>query len=172
MIRILISLVVVTTLSGCASTYNHSEFQAPNEKLDSSKSVLISIPEDGWYENTQYRNSGQMTANAVRAAFSKNARKADLANGCDGVECLEEINSEEYGYFVKPVILHWEERATEWSGKPDRIEVQLFVYDSATKDELANSSYTGKSKWATFGGDHPQDLLPEPTNEYVRTLYQ
>ncbi|WP_254924651.1 DUF4823 domain-containing protein [Aeromonas sp. A35_P] len=29
----------------------------------------------------------------------------------------------------------------------------------------------GKSKWATFGGDHPQDLLPEPTEKYVNSLY-
>lgn len=159
-------------LAGCTSTYRHSDLQAPSQKLNPSIGVLISIPEDGWYENTQYRNSGRMTANAVRAAFAKNANKVDLANGCKDEECLSEIDIEKYGYFVKPVILSWEDRATEWSGKPDRIEVQLIIYDAVTKKELANSSYTGKSKWATFGGDHPQDLLPEPTNSYVNSLYQ
>ena len=73
---------------------------------------------------------------------------------------------------MKPEILHWEDRATEWSGKSDRIEIQLVIYDAVTRKELANSSYTGTSKWATFGGDHPQDLLPEPTYQYVNGLYQ
>ena len=85
----------------------------------------------------------------------------------------QEIDTEKYGYFVKPVILswEWEDRATEWSGKADRIEIQLIIYDVVTKKERANSSYTGKSKWATFGGDHRQDLLPEPTNSCVNSLY-
>lgn len=171
MIRILLSIAIMTILSGCASTYKHSELQAPSEKLDPEKGVLISIPENGWYGNTQYQNSGRMTANAVRAAFSKNSRKTDLDDNCQENDCLKDIDKETYSYYVKPVILHWEERATEWSGKPDRIEIQLIVYDAFSKEELANTSYSGKSKWATFGGDHPQDLLPEPTNEYVKSLY-
>lgn len=172
MIKKLLALSAILLVTACTSTYRHSELQTPAANLDPRLGVLISTPEDGWYENQQYRNSGQMTANAVRSAFAKNARKVDLAKNCSGEECLGSIDIEKYGYFVKPVILHWEERATEWSGKPDRIEIQLVIYDTATKEELANSSYTGKSKWATFGGDHPQDLLPEPTNAYVSSLYK
>ncbi len=155
-----------------SSTYKHSELQAPLAKLDFSKGVLISIPDDGMYDNAQYHNSGRMTANAVRAAFSKNAKRADVTQKCKEDKCLNNINTEKYGYYVKPVILHWEDRATEWSGKPDRIEIQLIIFDSFTKKELVNFSYTGKSKWATFGGDHPQDLLSDPTNESVRKLYK
>ncbi len=172
MIKKLLIFSIILLVAACTSTYRHSEIQTPSAKLDSSLGVLISIPENGWYENQQYKNSGQMTANAIRAAFAKNARRVDLANKCQDEICLESIDVEKYGYFVKPVILHWEERATEWSGKPDRIEIQLIVYDTATREALANSSYTGKSKWATFGGDHPQDLLPEPTNAYVSSLYK
>ena len=69
-------------------------------------------------------------------------------------------------------ILQWEKRATEWSGRPDQIEIQLVIFDAVTKEVLANSSYSGKSKWLTFGGDHPQDLLPEPTSQYVTSLYK
>ena len=172
MIKNLLVVLSLSLIAGCASTYKHSEFQAPTAKLDSTKGVLISTPEDGWYENTQYRNSGRIAANAIRAAFSKNAKRADVTSDCKGDECLNSIDSKKYAYYVKPIILHWEERATEWSGKPDRVEIQMVIFDVLTKEELANSSYTGKSKWATFGGDHPQDLLPDPTNEYVSKLYR
>lgn len=172
MIKKILIFTAIFIVTGCTSTYRYSDLQEPTAKLDSNLGVLISIPEDGWYGSQQYRNSGQMTANAVRAAFSKNAIKVDLAKNCQNEKCLENIDIEKYGYLVKPIILHWEDRATEWSGKPDRIEIQLVVYDAVTREELANSSYTGKSKWATFGGDHPQDLLPEPTNAYVSSLYK
>ncbi len=171
MTKKLFIFISVLIMSGCASTYKHVDLQAPAEKLNPARGVLISIPEDGWYENTQYKNSGKMTANAVRAAFAKNAKRTDLTKDCKGDACLNNINLNKYGYFVKPVILRWEDRATEWSGRPDQIEIQIIVFDAATRKELANSSYSGKSKWATLGGDHPQDLLPEPTNEYVRKLY-
>jgi len=112
-----------------------------------------------------------MTANAALAAFSKNARKVSLAAGCQGSGCLDDVDSNEYGYFVEPIILHWEERATEWSGLPDRIEIQLIIYSTVTNRQIANASFKGKSSWFTFGGDHPQDLLAEPTNEFVQGLY-
>ncbi|WOA51920.1 DUF4823 domain-containing protein [Dickeya solani] len=30
---------------------------------------------------------------------------------------------------------------------------------------------SGKSKFVTFGGDHPQDLLPDSINNYISSLY-
>jgi hypothetical protein len=87
------------------------------------------------------------------------------------LECLKIIQTDKYGYFVAPEILHWGDRATEWSGIPDKIEIKISVYDAQFETELASSVVNGKSKWATFGGDHPQDLLPEPVNQYVESLY-
>lgn len=171
-LRLLLVTVVALFVTGCSSTYKYSELAPIETNLDSRKGVLISTPEDASYGSTQYRGSGRMTANAVRAAFSKNASKVDLTANCRGDDCLDTIDVRKYGYYVKPIILQWEDRATEWSGRPDRIEIQLVIYDAATKRELANSSYTGTSKWATFGGDRPQDLLPEPTYQYVNGLYQ
>jgi hypothetical protein len=171
-LRLLLVTVLTLFAIGCSSTYKHSELQPIETNLDSRKGVLISTPKDGWYGNTQYRDSGRMTASAVRAAFSKHASSVDLISNCHGDDCLDTIDVEKYGYYVKPEILHWEDRATEWSGKSDRIEIQLVIFNAVTKEELANSSYTGTSKWATFGGDHPQDLLPESTYQYVNRLYQ
>jgi hypothetical protein len=32
---------------------------------------------------------------------------------------------------------------------------------------VESSTFTGRSKYMTFGGDHPQELLAEPLSEYV-----
>ena len=168
--HILIPLTLLAT--GCTSTYKHTEAQKIEIKLDGRKGVLISTSDDGAYGSKQYHNSGRMTANAIRSAFSKESSNVDVVTYCHGENCLNNIDTGKYGYYVKPEIFHWEDRSTEWSGKPDRIEIQLITFDALTKKELAKASFTGKSKWGTFGGDHPQDLLQEPTNKYVKSLYR
>ena len=167
---VLISLTLLAT--GCGSTYKYYDVIQIDTKLDSKKGVLISTPEDGWFKVKQYHNSGKMTANEIRAAFSKESSRVDLVTNCHGDDCLNNINIEKYGYYIKPEILHWEDRNTEWSGVTGRIEIQLIIYDAVTKKELANTSYKGRGNWLTYGGDHPQDLLQEPINEYVKSLYR
>ncbi|MCL1067426.1 DUF4823 domain-containing protein [Shewanella olleyana] len=170
--NIICSAVALLIITGCSSSYQQNELQTPEVKLDRNLGVLISTPEDGWYEQIDYPNSGRMTANAVRNAFAKNARKVTVTSDCKQQQCLEDIDTEMFGYYVQPIILHWEDRSTEWSGKSDKVEIQIITYDAKTKQEIGNSTYSGKSQWATFGGDHPQDLLAEPTNQYVESLYK
>ena len=60
----LVSAFSILFVLGCSSTYKHTELKLPIAKLDPSLGVLISIPDDGWYGEHQYQNSGRMTANA------------------------------------------------------------------------------------------------------------
>ena len=165
-------IVLSALLTGCVSTYQHTELVAPASKLDAKQGVVISIPGNGFYQGTEYHNSGRMTANAVRAAFARNALRVEVTEACEGSGCLDELDASQFQYYVQPIILHWEDRATEWSGISDRLEIQIIVYDLTTKEQVVNSTYTGKSKFFTFGGDHPQDLLPQPTQAFVDALYQ
>lgn len=169
--KIFFTLTAAAMLGGCASSYQHSEVQTPSAMLDPAVGVLIAMPENGQYGETTYQHSGRMTAEAVRKAFSRHAQRVDIADDCRGAKCLEQAQAEGYGYFVDPTILHWEDRATEWSGKPDRIEIELKLYGVNKAEEIASYVYSGKSKWLTMGGDHPQDLLHDPTNEYILSLY-
>jgi hypothetical protein len=72
---------------------------------------------------------------------------------------------------VYPTILHWEDRATEWSGIPDRVEIKIEIIGATTGKGLDSAIIKGKSGLATFGGDHPQDLLPKPVEDYVSGLF-
>ena len=166
-----IIIVVISFLMASCTAYQHTSSQVPKHKFDRSGGVFISTSKDGWYEENRYKNSGEMTSRELKKAFSKYAIKTTITNQCHGDDCFNIIDVERFSYYVKPVILHWEDRATEWSGKPDRIEIQVIIYDAVTKEEISNSSFKGKSKWATLGGDHPQDLLLDPISEYVSSLY-
>ena len=168
----LYSVIILMLLTvGCAATYQTQELKPVSTKLDSSKGVLISIPNDGSFGSINYPNSGMMTANALKSAFMRYTSNVDVTDDCRAEDCLSEAYVIKYGYYVRPEILHWEERNTEWSGKPDRVEIQVMIYDTATRQVVTSTRYSGKSKWATFGGDHVQELLPEPTDAFVKTLY-
>ena len=161
---------MLVSVIGCTASYQQSALTQPTVKLAANEFVYVATPENGWYGDQEYRNSGVMAANATRAAFAKYSSSTKIIDSCAGEECFTELEGST-GYLVMPVILHWEDRATEWSGKSDRLEIQVTVYDLATQEELASSVLKGKSKWATMGGDHPQDLLPDSLNNYVKTLY-
>ena len=107
----------------------------------------------------------------MRSAFLRVGPRAEQVGRCDLADCLERAAAGGYGYYVEPQILHWEDRATEWSGISDKVEVRLSVYDAATRELIASQVIAGSSSFWTFGGDHPQDLLPEPITVFVGGLY-
>ena len=169
--RIAALMIFTTIMTGCTATYKQNILAEPSAKLVRGKSVVISTPANGFYGNEEYLDSGRMTALAVRAAFAGFSNAVTVVPDCKDIECLKRVQSASFSYYVIPEILHWEERATEWSGIPDKIEIKVSIYDGQDKKELTSTIISGKSKWATFGGDHPQDLLPEPLNKYVGSLY-
>ncbi|WP_151441926.1 DUF4823 domain-containing protein [Halomonas lysinitropha] len=169
--KLIFPVTFLFLLSGCAASYHQESIKKPDAKLDRNGSVSIAMPANGFYGSQEYQSSGRMTASAVRSAFSKVVNTTDIIPECQDINCMIQAHSATYDYHVIPDILHWEDRATEWSGKPDRIEVKITVYGSQVTSEIASTTISGKSKWATLGGDHPQDLLSEPINAYVRSLY-
>lgn len=169
--RCLIALMVLVGLAGCASSYKHEVVTSPSAKLERGKAVLVATPKNGAYDRKEYPASGQQTATAVRAAFARFSDQVVISSRCSDLPCLQSEGAKSYTYLVVPEILHWEDRNTEWSGIPDRVEVKLVVFDSRSETQVASIVISGKSKWATFGGDHPQDLLPEPIKQYVESLY-
>lgn len=171
MLRISIAAFSLVLLSGCVATYKRNDLAIPPAKLDRSQTVLIATPLGGSYNGQAYTNSGRSTALAVRAAFAKFAKSTATSESCSDLPCMISGTQSNAGYFVVPEILHWEDRATEWSGKLDKVEIKVSIYDAKTMHEVAATVIAGKSKWATFGGDHPQDLLPDPLNKYVESLY-
>jgi hypothetical protein len=169
--RLILILLSTVMMSGCAASYKQSLLSQPSSKLLKGKSVIISTPTNGSYENKTYVASGKTTANATRAAFAKFSNNTKIIADCSDISCLKTNASADFDYYVIPEILHWEDRNTEWSGISDKLEIKVSIYEGKSWNELASTIISGKSKWMTFGGDHPQDLLPEPLNKYIESLY-
>ena len=123
----LISTLALSLLSGCTSTYTYFELEPERYKLEPRKGVLITIPKDGQFKHINYEGSGMITAKAVRHSFSQYTHVSEIAANCDDDECLPYINSDKWAYYVVPTIVHWENRVSFASSKPDNIKIKLTI---------------------------------------------
>lgn len=164
-------LALAAICGGCVSTYTANSVSRSTQ-LSTNATALIALPEDGHFEKIPYPGSGHKTALAVSKAFAKHLPRVDMTPEAGSLsQHLEQGRAEKFDYLVIPTVVHWEDRATEWSGRPDRIEIEVRTVEVNSGETLALGSIKGKSKWATLGGDVPEDLLATPLGIYVDWLF-
>jgi hypothetical protein len=173
--RIIFPLIVfVVSMFGCADTHHivRSSPVGASSKFGAGDSFYIAVSRDGVYDSKVYRGSGVMTTQILRSSFIKRVQKIQLDRSYRPFDkSLLEAKQANYKYLVYPTILEWEDRATEWSGRPDRASINVDIVDVTSGQTVESVVINGKSGLATLGGDHPQDLLPIPVEEFVSTLF-
>lgn len=158
-------------LGGCGDSRYVSSLE-PTERLSTAATVYVSIPTDGRFEQIKYVGSGYRAADVVASAFSRHAARIEVGGR---VQQLEEAlaSAQELGatYVIVPEIRHWEDRETKWSYMADRAEVKVTVHDVQSGRTLASAVISGNSSHVKFNQAPPQEVLVEPLNDYVATLY-
>jgi len=171
---ILVTLSIgLAVLGGCSSAYDvqSSGGASTQASIPSTSSVFVAVPADGRFGKTLYSGSGSMTAQALVTALSSVVKSVRSSNNqVDRVAGMAEAKRAGFTHYAEPIILLWEDRATEWSGKRDRVVIRISVLNTVTGKLVDATTIQGTSKWATLGGDHPQDLLPVPMRRYVAQL--
>lgn len=172
--KILFAIIICFLISGCYTEKHIVDPLQYNQefKISSESTIYIGLTEDGKYGSTIYDKSGEMTQNAIKLALMRHIR--NIMEGSKTESFNESLKSAKYNgfeYLIYPTILHWEDRATEWSGLSDKIEIQISVTDTKTEREMSAVRIKSNSSWWTFGGDHPQDLLEKPISKYIDSLF-
>jgi Domain of unknown function (DUF4823) len=156
-----IAIALLLFLAACSNKYRTDSFQPPAEALSRSKSAYIMLARDGNYGGKTYAASGRLVSQQLFGAVTPRLNKTEMATSVESREqAIAAARGKALAYVFEPVILNWEDRATEWSGRPDRITIMISVWDAASGKSLASGTERASSKWFTFGGDHPQDLVP------------
>lgn len=169
--KLMVALALLA-LAGCSSKYRTDAVQRPAERLDNKGSAYVMASNDGNYGGKTYAGSGRSLSSATAAELSKFMNRVDIADAAEPIDAaLGKARSAGFKYVVQPSILHWEDRNTEWSGRPDRITIKLVVWDAASGKDLASNVSSASSKWGTFGGDHPEDLLPGALSTMVPGMF-
>lgn len=165
-----LAIALMFLLAGCASKYRVDANEV-NSTVVPEGGFYVMIPSDGAYGGTTYQQSGSMLAQEVYSALIGRTKRVVKGDSVEKLnEALDHAKENGIGCVIESTILHWEDRATEWSGRPDRITIRYAAYDANTGRQVAYTVRSASSKWATFGGDHPQDLLPVPTEAFVAML--
>lgn len=141
--------------------------------MDNEKGVYLTVPADGAYESRPYPGSGQSVAQAVAAAFSQSAKRVYIAEKTlTKDQAMESARVLDAAYLVILVISHWEQRATEWSGRPSRMQIRISIYDTNTGVLIDSANIEGRSRIVSFTATSPESLLRNPVKRYVDGLYK
>lgn len=164
-------LIISFLLTGCGAHYHFANSFNPEPALDPSKPVFIAIPEDGWYKQRKYKNTGEATAREIKRVASLHISGHIETTNCRDINCFKEQKPNFSGYYIIPEIKHWENRATEWNMRPDQLILKLTAYDIETGQVIADTFFRAKSRifFATRGTAF--ELIRTPVNEFIKALY-
>ena len=163
-------LFILFILSACTAKYD--VVRNDNKQLSTNDSYYVSKPEDGKYNTINYVNSGEMTRDALYNELKRLDIKAGKEDETQGkAESLSNAKQQGFDVLIYPTILHWEDRATEWSGIRDKAKIKLELIDTDTETTVDSTLFDLVGTWWTLGGLHPQDMVNEAVEEYFQQLF-
>ncbi len=172
LIKLLFSTLIVISMFGCVSSPNGTIYGVSGEQIVPPNMVLcLAIPNDASFEGYTYINSGQRVANKVNSSLSDYYSIIPLGYNENIVSQCREIESE---FMIYPEIVHYEDRATGWSGRPDIIEVKTTLTNLKTL-EKSSFIYSAKSNMVAsglfeWGNAAPCSLLGQKYKSQVLSL--
>lgn len=170
--RYALPLTLIFMLSGCADSHSWTPQSQFSAKLSANDRIYISTPADGEYGDHVYMGSGRNTAKIISSAINAKSRYVRTGGIAENVEdALAQAQHANQDILIFPTILHWEDRATEWSMIPDKVEIKIDVVQAHTGNLINSVIIQGTSGLSTLGGDHPQDLLPHPVAEFASSIF-
>jgi hypothetical protein len=170
--RSALTAMVGASLSACGSSIQTRPLMARAGSLSTTARLYVTLPSDGQFGGEVYQGSGRALAQLVQSAFQARLSRVSVGSRIEEVDAaIIAARAAGNDLVVVPSIVHWEDRATNWSGIPDRAEVMLTVYDARDGSVLNRTLIVGKGTYWARRGAQPQDLLPEPLADYVAGLF-
>ncbi len=168
-IKIISIAYMCLLLTDCTANYQITRHEY--QRLSKTDSYYIALPENGRYGTINYPNSGAATRDILFSGFVSRGIPAMLGTKTQKNDALVDAQTQHFNRLVYPVILHWEDRATEWSGLRDRAKINIEVIDIETGETLDSTLLDLTGTWWTFGGLHPQNLVEEASVDYFEELF-
>ncbi|WP_295861096.1 DUF4823 domain-containing protein [uncultured Fibrobacter sp.] len=168
-ISILILLTATFLMSGCTASYK-SEFMTPQSSMQDQTSILIVTPEPGRYATVEYPTSGIEVASALAQELKQYSPQISTIPTPVTIENITDGDLQKFDYIFIPQILHWEDRATGWSMKPDRIKIRFDIFNN--QRQLVNSYLiTGRSAYIVWISKTPDSLLRKPIRDMLKKFF-
>ena len=167
-------VAAVAFCTSCKSTYEEKDLTAtPPPILKSNSRIYVAIPFDATFKKEVMQGSGKQTAQAFQAAFMRYTRSVYTSKFPESLsEALEIARKGDMQYVLYPTILRWEDRATEFTGRRDRLTVKADLIDLSTSQVVFSREVEAVGKWMTDGGESPKDLLDQPAEQFANAVFR
>ncbi|MGZ8899594.1 MAG: DUF4823 domain-containing protein [Limisphaerales bacterium] len=167
-------LSLILFFTGCKSSYTENDLtDTPPPILKSNSRIYVAIPFDATYKKEVMQGSGKQTAQAFQVAFMRYTRSVYTSKFPESLsEALEIARNGDMQYVLYPTIIRWEDRATEFTGRRDRLAVKADLIDLSTSKVVFSREVEATGKWMTDGGETPKDLLDQPAEQYANALFR
>lgn len=168
---------VVIALSACSalpvSTVQPAA-SGTNFPVKGDAVICVLVPPDASFEGELYPGSGNEVAERIRESLEKTGRSSRLVSQAQ-TDSRAVCREKGANLVLQPTILHYEDRVTGWSGKPDRVELKLSLHEMDQPDQKRSIYYEAKSSAMhsaifEWGNARPSALLGEDFEHSIRKL--
>ncbi len=166
-------IVIIALCNACAySSMTQRATTSSGVKLGSSDVLFVMLSPDGSYGTTKYTGSGRLLATCVLQIVRQQYPLAQLIEVTSELDAIRQSKTQGATYLLSSQILHWEDRATAWSGLRSKVKVGLRLIRLDTGQLAASNEFEARNNSMTLFDSHPEDLLGENFEPAVFALFQ
>lgn len=132
--------------------------------------IGVMQPKDPSYADEHYPGSGLILSNRVKEALHGSAKEVVMLGTDQLDEAIRICENNGVQFIIRPIIQHWEDRATNWSGLPDKIALELILIDSPGGGTLNSLLFNASSTFFTFTNQPPEHMLDDSFETAVQQL--
>lgn len=116
--------------------------------------------------------SGKALASAIQQRMLKEGIAAETTAQANFTDGMNEAKARNIPCVIKAEYTLWEDNATAWSGRGDKVAISLEAYDVSTGRMLAASSFKRVATGFTFASDSPFRFLAQAADGAVGTIFK
>lgn len=166
------SALLITSCASNTGPIHEMQIVSPTDKKIAGKhaAFFVQIPADGRYETKVYPGSGEKVASVIVEQIQPHSRAVDM-EACSRESCASRARLAGSDYLVLTEIINWEDRQTTWSGRRDRVTLDISVIDLAENRVAASALLSGQGTLNTLGGERVEDELPDTIRPFIEQLF-
>ncbi|MFK2932528.1 DUF4823 domain-containing protein [Dyella agri] len=164
---------IVLLLAGCSVPRAIREGgPMPGQRVDPVGKVLILGVKDGQEQGqSPAQGSGQELVDSLRKVLAEHSVPLSTTPAQALPAGFDEAVSGGWNYVLKGEITHWEDNATAWSGKGDKLFISVELYDAKTKQLVAAATEQRTATGFTFVSGTPDRFMDEVSVGALSKIY-
>jgi hypothetical protein len=167
----LVVFLLLLLLNACAYTqHSLSPNNTQKDRPLPSDAFCVMLASDGAYGSKIYLGSGRMVSNRIIYALRKKHPLTQLIENTDDDQAIQQCLSKGANYLISPQILHWEDRATQWSGMRDHVKIEIRLIKVNPKTFVRSAFFEARNNWFTFVNADPSELFDESFDKIIADI--